>query len=311
MAEAQYLPSNVDPVGSFFNAYQNTTNLMDTAQRRRWAMEDRARQQQQIDALEPIVQAENKARFAKANAYLAAAKQDIELQQRFAQEAPAARKEFEDAMALRTDRDRVEALGTALQKYRWMGLVPEGQAFISGLDANHKVMQHNLDIEDIRNYEREKMKQKRKADADLIAQRGEEERKTNASKRTPQMILIEARQAAQDAGDLESVMAYDSILKKASYIKPEAAPKKTKSDELEDALAKEKFYRDQGNDEWADTFKELAKKLSTKSESGVAVLNIPGLTASPTPTPTPKQNTAQSPESANQKKPTDLSKFKF
>lgn len=139
MAQVTYTPPQADPaVGSALRAFEATDSIMKRGQMMRWQAEDRAREQAQFIAMQPVLAAQRRANIVNAEATIENATNVQRLRSQFGEASRAAQSEYEAAMKLPTYREQAQALSGLQQKYNWFSLIPEGKAFADTL-ANQRV----------------------------------------------------------------------------------------------------------------------------------------------------------------------------
>lgn len=138
-AQVTYTPPQADPVvGSALRAFEQTDSMMKRATQMRWQQEDRAKQEAEYIAMQPVLQAQRQANIVNAQATVQNATQVQRLRSQFGEASTAAQAEYEQAMKLPTYRAQSQALSNLQQKYSWFQLIPEGKGFADTL-ANSRV----------------------------------------------------------------------------------------------------------------------------------------------------------------------------
>lgn len=207
----------------FFRGYQQGSNLMERAQRRRWQQEDRDYQNQIRAKLEPSMFAKAAADEATANATLINFERSQQLRQRFGLEAPAAQLKYEAAMSLPTYEEQAKALSRLQQEYHWMGLIDEGKGFVDQLN-NTRLSTSQFALADIKLTEAQEVARRQQQDQmERIRARGQEERRTaevTGRGKTPEERWMTALEQARVEGDQEEIAFYTDRLNRARRERP-------------------------------------------------------------------------------------------
>jgi hypothetical protein len=206
MAEAQftpYLPPGGIVDAAFSGANQMQT-LMDRGQQMRQRQEMADRQREIYDVGKPVMEAKAQADLAVAQGTLYNARQIQQLRGQFGEQSKQASSEYEQAMQLPTYEEQAKALSQVAQKYSYFELIPEGKPFIHTVQ-NMQLQQHNsaiLNSKGQQALDRESLRAQ--GNLDVVAARGDEARKTNAEKQTPEMKDAQAAADAEASGDTET-----------------------------------------------------------------------------------------------------------
>lgn len=135
-AEAIFSDQSGDVAGQFMRGAEFGQNFMQRRQRQQWEQEDRSQAAQMRQLTEPVYQAQLQAQMATAQSTLQTATQQQQLRTRFAQEAPAYNKMYQDAMKLPTFEEQQRALAQIQPQVTWMGLLPEGKGFVDSVNMS-------------------------------------------------------------------------------------------------------------------------------------------------------------------------------
>jgi len=121
--------------GQAFNAGQNSgMSMMERAQQMQQRGAQEERQKAIFEAAMPVLQADNAAKIATANATINHVVQTKNLEAKAAVVSEAANAEFQDAQQLADWNEKANALGALQAKYAWMGQLPAYKPFVDAIN---------------------------------------------------------------------------------------------------------------------------------------------------------------------------------
>jgi hypothetical protein len=304
MAEAEF--RTFAPPGfaadAAISGYSQGQSIMQRAQDMRIQRERDAQQSEEDPLRLEAMRTTNEANRVTSLATVQNYNQVQDLRKRFGETAPAAQKEFEDAMQLPSYDDQQRALSVLQQKYNWMSLLPEGKPFVQTV-ANTRLTAAQSALADRHlNAELTLQSAKHSAMLDEIAAKGTEQRSTyeqiGKGKTREQRLRDEINQMRDD-GDEEGANQLSAVLGRLG----QARVNRTPGSDIEDIDQRIQAARQGGNFqlakdleakrgllttrvEHADPIAALAATLEKMNNKGAAPATaVPSATPTATPAP--------------------------
>jgi len=282
MAEATFTPY-LPPGGivdAAFSGANQMQSIMDRGQMMRQRQEMADRQREIYEVGKPVMEAKAQADLAVAQGTLYNARLVQQLRTQFGAQSKEAGDEYQKAMQLPTYEEQASALSQIAQKYSYFELIPEGKPFISTVQ-NMQLQQHNsaiLNSKGQQALEREKLRAEGRL-AEIEA-KGDETRRTNAEKQTPEMKDAQAAVDAEAAGDTETANFLRTVKRSGKgegtaislaneitkrQLDPKADPKITSL--LIDVLAKDGHFKEDSKKEFLQNIDAMKKAQAEGDET--------------------------------------------